>query len=116
MLSADFRQIELRLMAHLAADEDLMRVLSDPAHDPFTSLAAEVCGNAPEHVTPDERGRVKQICYGLLYGMGMQALSKKLGTDVNTAQAWRDQFLGKYPRVRSILSSLTPPPVGVATA
>jgi DNA polymerase I-like protein with 3'-5' exonuclease and polymerase domains len=114
MLSADFRQIELRLMAHLAADKDLLRLLSDPANDPFISLAAEVCGKAPAQVTPDERGRVKQICYGLLYGMGMQSLSKKLGTDVNTAQAWRDQFLGKYPRVRSSRSSLIP--VDVAQA
>jgi DNA polymerase I-like protein with 3'-5' exonuclease and polymerase domains len=100
MLSADYRQIELRVMAHLSQDAALLRALSSPKTDPFTALAAEVCGVQLGEVTPEQRGRIKQICYGLLYGMGLQALSKRLGCDVSSARDWRDRFLAKYPLVR----------------
>jgi hypothetical protein len=100
MLSADYCQIELRVMAHLSKDGALLRALASPQTDPFTALAAEVCGVEPAEVTTVQRGRIKQICYGLLYGMGLQALSRRLECDINSARDWRDRFLAKYPAVR----------------
>ena len=104
MLSADYRQVELRLMAHLAGESDLQRVFSAGLLDPFTRLAAEMHDKAEAAVTPEERTAVKQLFYGILYGMGAKALATKLGCGINAAAALRQQMLTRYPRAR-------PPPV-----
>lgn len=100
MLSADYRQVELRLMAHLAGEAGLQQVFSDGLLDPFVRMAADVRSKAEAAVTAAERSEIKQAFYGLLYGMGAKMLATKLGCDVNTAAALRQQLLTQYPRVR----------------
>lgn len=99
MLSADYRQVELRLMAHLAGEAGLQQVFSDGLVDPFTRMAADVRGKAEAAVTAAERAEIKQAFYGLLYGMGAKMLATKLGCDVNTAATLRQRLLTQYPRV-----------------
>lgn len=99
MLSADYRQVELRLMAHLAGEAGLQQLFAEGLLDPFTRMAAEVRGTAEAAVTAEQRAEIKQAFYGLLYGMGAKMLATKLGCDVNTAAALRQQLLSQYPRV-----------------
>ena len=76
-------------------------MFADPGSDPFTSVASEMFKKAPPLVSPQERSTVKAICYGILYGMGVQALAARLDCDVHTATAWRNCFLDRYPQVLS---------------
>jgi DNA polymerase theta len=70
LLSADYRQLELRLMAHFSGDAALRAMLADGAADPFAALAARWLGRAgPGAVTPQERNHAKGLAYGVLYGL-----------------------------------------------
>jgi DNA polymerase-1 len=78
LLAADYSQIELRIMAHLSADEGLLRAFAAGA-DIHRATAAEVFGVAPEAVTTDQRRSAKAINFGLIYGMSSFGLARQLG-------------------------------------
>jgi hypothetical protein len=106
LLSADYRQMELRILAHLSGDEKLLHACSGEGAsaptDPFTVLAAEMFGDGTlGGGTDTRRAAVKQLFYALTYGMGRERLSKELHCDANTAGKWRDTLFGKFPRVWS---------------
>jgi DNA polymerase-1 len=99
LLSLDYSQIELRLAAILSGDEKLTDIFAH-GEDVHTAVAAQVFNVPPEKVTKEERRRAKVINFGILYGMGVNALKDNLGTDRAEAQ----DFYNKYFETFSTLA------------
>lgn len=101
-LSADYSQIELRLLAHLSADEHLVAAFNSGA-DLHTSTAARVFGVAPEDVTPALRSRAKAVNFGIVYGQQAFGLSQTLEIPMAEAKDMIDRYFEVYPGVRAYL-------------
>lgn len=101
-LSADYSQIELRLLAHLSADEHLVAAFNSGA-DLHTSTAARVFGMAPEEVTPQLRSRAKAVNFGIVYGQQAYGLSQSLEIPMAEARDMIDRYFEVYPGVRTYL-------------
>lgn len=102
LLSADYRQLELRLMAHFSQDAGLLRIFSDPRIDPFQLLAAQWTGlEDPSQVTPDQRSHAKQLTYGILYGMGKAATADELGCSEREAESMMASLRASLPGVEA---------------
>ncbi|QJA06978.1 DNA polymerase I [Thermosulfurimonas marina] len=99
LLSADYSQIELRLLAHFSGDENLRRAFAE-GRDIHAATAAEIFGVSPKEVTPEMRRLAKVINFGLAYGMSAYGLSKELGIDYKQAQAFMERYFERYPGVR----------------
>jgi DNA polymerase-1 len=99
LLIADYSQIELRLLAYLSQDENLLAAF-ESGQDIHQTTAAEVFGVSPEAVTPEMRRRAKVINFGILYGMTAFGLAKNLGTSDEEAQEYIDNYFARYPRVQ----------------
>jgi DNA polymerase-1 len=99
IVSADYSQIELRIMAHLSGDEGLRHAFAH-GQDVHRATAAEVFGRALEDVTPDERRTAKVINFGLIYGMSAFGLAQNLGIERATAHAYIDSYFSRYPGVK----------------
>ncbi len=99
ILSADYSQIELRIMAHLSGDEGLRHAFAH-GHDVHRATAAEVFGRPLNEVTADERRTAKVINFGLIYGMSAFGLAQNLGIERATAQAYIESYFSRYPGVR----------------
>jgi DNA polymerase-1 len=99
IVSADYSQVELRIMAHLSGDESLRRAFlrGDDVH---RATAAEVFGVPLDKVTPDERRVAKVINFGLIYGMSSFGVAQNLGIERATAQAYVDSYFSRYPGVK----------------
>jgi DNA polymerase I len=104
IVSADYSQIELRIMAHLSGDAPLKHafVQGDDVH---RATAAEVFGVPLERVTPDERRAAKVINFGLIYGMSAFGVAQNLGIERATAQAYIDSYFARYPGVKRYMDS-----------
>ena len=98
LLAADYSQIELRIMAHLAQDEGLLYAFRHNL-DVHKATAAEVFGVELEQVTTDQRRSAKAINFGLIYGMSAFGLAKQIGCDRKQAQAYIDRYFARYPGV-----------------
>ncbi len=98
LLAADYSQIELRIMAHLAQDEGLLDAFRHD-RDVHRATAAEVFGMAVDDVTSDQRRSAKAINFGLIYGMSAFGLAKQLGCERKQAQAYIDVYFARYPGV-----------------
>ena len=98
ILSADYSQIELRIMAHLSGDQTLLDAFKN-GEDVHRRTAAEVFGVAPEHITPDQRRYAKTINFGLIYGMGEYGLAKALNIDNLSAKNFISRYFARYPSV-----------------
>jgi DNA polymerase-1 len=98
LLAADYSQIELRIMAHLAKDESLLDAFRH-GRDVHKATAAEVFGVALDEVTGDQRRSAKAINFGLIYGMSAFGLAKQIGCDRKQAQAYIDVYFARYPGV-----------------
>ncbi|MGH8354646.1 MAG: DNA polymerase I, partial [Pseudomonas sp.] len=98
LLAADYSQIELRIMAHLAKDEGLLDAFRHD-RDVHRATAAEVFGLALEQVSTDQRRSAKAINFGLIYGMSAFGLAKQLGVERKEAQAYIDRYFARYPGV-----------------
>ncbi|WP_342650117.1 DNA polymerase I [Pseudomonas sp. REB1044] len=98
LLAADYSQIELRIMAHLAKDEGLLHAFRNDL-DVHRATAAEVFGVALEAVTHDQRRSAKAINFGLIYGMSAFGLAKQIGVDRKQAQDYIDRYFAQYPGV-----------------
>ena len=105
IVSADYSQIELRIMAHLSGDKGLRHAF-DHGHDVHQATAAEVFGVPLEKVTKDERRTAKMINFGLMYGMQAFGLARNLGTERTTAQAYMDSYFSRYPDVRRFMEQV----------
>jgi DNA polymerase-1 len=99
IVSADYSQVELRIMAHLSGDENLRRAFlrGDDVH---RATASEVFGVPLDRVTPDERRVAKVINFGLIYGMSSFGVAQNLGIERATAQAYVDSYFSRYPGVK----------------
>ncbi|WP_460417795.1 DNA polymerase I [Pseudomonas sp. microsymbiont 2] len=98
LLAADYSQIELRIMAHLAKDEGLLHAFRNDL-DVHRATAAEVFGVALENVTNDQRRSAKAINFGLIYGMSAFGLAKQIGVDRKQSQDYIDRYFARYPGV-----------------
>ncbi len=98
LLAADYSQIELRIMAHLAQDEGLLHAFRNDL-DVHRATAAEVFGVELENVTNDMRRSAKAINFGLIYGMSAFGLAKQIGVDRKQSQAYVDRYFARYPGV-----------------
>jgi DNA polymerase-1 len=102
LLSADYSQIELRIMAHLSGDAGLARAFAEDG-DIHRATAAEVFEAAPEQVTSDQRRAAKAINFGLIYGMSAFGLARQLGIERHAAQDYVARYFGRYPGVREYM-------------
>ena len=98
LLAADYSQIELRIMAHLAKDEGLLHAFRNNL-DVHRATAAEVFGVDLDAVTTDQRRSAKAINFGLIYGMSAFGLAKQIGVDRKQSQAYIDRYFARYPGV-----------------
>ena len=98
LVAADYSQIELRIMAHLAKDEGLLDAFRHD-RDVHRATAAEVFAVTLEDVSHDQRRSAKAINFGLIYGMSAFGLAKQLGVDRKEAQAYIDRYFTRYPGV-----------------
>ncbi|MGF1642881.1 MAG: DNA polymerase I [Thiotrichales bacterium] len=99
MIALDYSQIELRIMAHLSADEGLLRAFAE-GRDIHRATAAEVFGVAPDEVDAERRRAAKAINFGLIYGMSAFGLARQLGVGRNEAQQYIDLYFSRYPGVK----------------
>ena len=102
ILSADYSQIELRIMAHLSRDEALLQAFHDGL-DVHRATASEVFGVAPEQVSSEQRRYAKVINFGLMYGMSSYGLARNLGIETSAAQSYIDRYFDHYPGVRNYM-------------
>jgi DNA polymerase-1 len=102
LLSADYSQIELRIMAHLSEDEGLRRAFAEDG-DIHRATAAEVFELPPDQVTNDQRRAAKAINFGLIYGMSAFGLARQLGIERGAAQEYVARYFGRYPGVRDYM-------------
>jgi len=96
IVSADYSQVELRIMAHLSGDANLRRAFSE-GEDVHRATAAEVFGKPLAEVGPDERRIAKVINFGLIYGMSSFGVAQNLGIDRSTAQTYIERYFARYP-------------------
>ncbi|WP_183142116.1 DNA polymerase I [Pseudomonas cichorii] len=102
LLAADYSQIELRIMAHLANDEGLLDAFRNGL-DVHRATAAEVFGVELNEVTNDQRRSAKAINFGLIYGMGASGLARQIGVDGKQAKAYIERYFARYPGVREYM-------------
>ncbi len=98
LLSSDYSQVELRLLAHMSGDETLLEAFAR-GEDIHTRTAAEVFGVAPELVSEEMRRQAKVINFGITYGMSDFGLSQELGITRKQAKVYIDQYFRRYPGV-----------------
>ncbi len=103
-LSADYSQIELRLLAHLSGDEHLVAAFNSGA-DFHASTASRVFGIPVEEVTPELRSRAKAVNFGIVYGQQAFGLSQSLGVPFGEAKDMIDRYFEAYPGVRAYLDA-----------
>jgi DNA polymerase-1 len=98
LVSADYSQIELRIMAHLSNDAGLLNAFAR-GEDVHRATAAEVFGITPLEVSNDQRRAAKAINFGLIYGMSAFGLAKQIDVDRTSAQTYMDRYFARYPAV-----------------
>ena len=102
LLSADYSQIELRIMAHLSGDEGLLRAFA-AGRDIHRATAAEVGGVDEAAVDGEMRRRAKAVNFGLIYGMSAFGLARQLGIERGEAQGYIERYFERYPGVRAYM-------------
>ncbi|HKM37466.1 MAG TPA: DNA polymerase I [Thiopseudomonas sp.] len=102
LLAADYSQIELRIMAHLAQDPGLLDAFRHN-RDVHKATASEVFGVELDEVTTDQRRSAKAINFGLIYGMSAHGLAKQIGCDRGQAQVYMDRYFARYPGVQGYM-------------
>jgi len=103
LLSADYSQLELRILAHLAQEKKLLRILNTPTGDVFREIAAQWKCVQESEVTEEMRQEAKGITYGVIYGMGAKTLSDQLGVDERAASEFIRAFMWAYPGIRTFI-------------
>ena len=105
LISADYSQIELRIMAHLSQDKNLTHAFNNDI-DVHSSTAAEVFGVSIDDVTQDQRRSAKAINFGLMYGMSAFGLTRQLGIPRGEAQEYLDTYFARYTGVRDYMDNI----------
>ncbi len=102
LLAADYSQIELRIMAHLAQDPGLLDAFRND-RDVHKATASEVFGVELDAVSSDQRRNAKAINFGLIYGMSAHGLAKQIGCERGEAQMYMDRYFARYPGVQDYM-------------
>ena len=102
ILSADYSQIELRLLAHVSEDENLIKAFTT-GEDVHTVTASKVFGVSTENVTKDMRRKAKAVNFGIVYGQSKYGLAKNLGISNSEAQEFIDKYFEHYPNVKKYM-------------
>ena len=102
IVSADYSQIELRIMAHLSKDEGMLSAFANN-EDIHRATAAEIFGCEREAVTSEQRRYAKVINFGLIYGMSAFGLAQNLGIERSAAQSYIERYFARYPGVRAYM-------------
>ena len=102
IVSADYSQVELRIMAHLSGDARLLDAFAK-GEDVHRATAAEIFGIAPAEVGPDQRRAAKVINFGLIYGMSAFGLARELGLERGAAAAYMERYFARYPGVANYM-------------
>ncbi|HEY0936552.1 MAG TPA: DNA polymerase I [Trebonia sp.] len=105
LLTADYSQIELRIMADLSGDDALMAAF-ESGHDFHAATASRVFGVEPEDVSPEQRAKIKAMNYGLAYGLSAFGLSGQLRNSVEEARGLMDDYFQEFGGVRDYLQSI----------
>lgn len=105
IVAADYSQIELRIMAHLAHDEGMLKAFTE-GKDIHRSTAAEIFGVSLEEVTNEQRRNAKAINFGLIYGMSEFGLSNQLGISLQEARSYMDAYFNRYPNVLQFMTDI----------
>ena len=105
IVSADYSQIELRVMAHLSGDVNLQKSFQE-GEDIHRATAGEVFGVAPDAVNNEQRRAAKAINFGLIYGMSAFGLAANLGITRDAAQTYIDRYFARYPGVADYMSRI----------
>ncbi len=105
LVAADYSQIELRIMAHLSNDGNLLRAFNEGL-DIHQATAAEIMGVALDQVTGEMRRNAKAVNFGLIYGMSAFGLAKQLGIGRNEAQEYIDNYFHRYPGVHEYMENI----------
>ena len=103
LLSADYSQIELRILAHVSGEPKLREAFAR-GEDIHTATAAEVLGKDPATLTKDERNVAKMINFGIVYGISAFGLSENLDIPKDQAQAYIDAYLARFPHVQTFIA------------
>ena len=104
LLSADYSQVELRVLAHVA-DEPVLKDIFVRGEDVHTATASQVFGRSPEELTPMDRSKAKMINYGIVYGLSAYGLSDRLNIPKEEAQEFIDAYLARFDRVHAFMTS-----------
>jgi DNA polymerase-1 len=104
LLSADYSQIELRVLAHLSQDEAFLQAFAQ-GHDFHAAIGAKVYGVPVAEVTPEKRNYVKQFSYGIAYGMSAFGVSQRLGVEIEAAAQFIEAYYAQFPKVKAFLES-----------
>ncbi|MGI9307283.1 MAG: DNA polymerase I, partial [Gammaproteobacteria bacterium] len=105
LISADYSQIELRLMAHISGDDALLAAFAEGA-DIHRRTAAEVFGKAESEIGNDERRAAKAINFGLIYGMSAFGLARALNTSRERAREYIERYFARYPQVAAYMENI----------
>ena len=105
IVSADYSQIELRILAHITKDASLIESF-EKGIDIHTRTAAEIFGIPLTDVTENHRRQAKTINFGIIYGMGPHKLSGELGIKREVAKQYIDNYLSKYPKVKEYMENI----------
>ena len=104
IVSADYSQIELRIMAHLSGDENLLRAFAQGL-DVHRATASQVFGVPPDQVGTEQRRYAKTINFGLIYGMSAFGLAAQLGIERDAARNWIERYFDRYPGVKRYMDT-----------
>jgi DNA polymerase-1 len=105
LMTADYSQVEMRIMAHLSEDAGLIEAFNS-GEDLHTTMASRVFDVAPDAVTPEMRSRIKAMSYGLAYGLSSYGLSQQLDVGAEEAKALMDDYFSRFGGVRDYLASV----------
>jgi DNA polymerase-1 len=104
LLSADYSQIELRVLAHLSEDETFCQAFAQ-GRDFHATIAAKVYGVGLSDVTSTMRNQVKQFSYGIAYGMSTYGVSQRLGVEMDEAASFVETYYAQFPKLREFLAA-----------
>ncbi len=104
IISADYSQIELRLLAHISKDKGLEQAFAS-GMDIHTATASKIFAIPPEQVTGDLRANAKAINFGIIYGMGAQRLARETGVSMSEAKTFIEKYFAGFPKIRDYIET-----------
>lgn len=105
LVDADYSQIELRVLAHISGDENLIKAFNN-SYDIHTHTAGEVFGVSDDLVTSEMRSSAKAVNFGIVYGISGFGLAKNLNISPKEAQEYIDKYLARYPKVKAYMENI----------